>query len=369
MSRAALAEMTGLNKTTVSSLVQELIGQRYLCELGHSAPGSGRPAVLVSLNPSAGFILAAEIDCDQLVVVRSDFGGQITWRGKHGMSENKGQEAAADRLLALLRSACQAGIADQKLLGVALGVPGLVDIASGTLVFAPNLHWENVPLGRILASAFDAPILVDNEANLAAVGEHYLGSAQGCDEVLFISAGIGLGAGILHEGRLCRGATGLAGEVGHMTMNPDGKACACGNRGCWETLAGEGPLLAAVRRAGGTQTTLAAVVAAVADGDTAAIAAIDELGQQLGIGIASLVNALNPELVVIGGRLSSAASLFLPVLRQEVRRRALRWNGSVVRIELAEHGPDACIMGGIASVLQGVLARPGAVLAGQVVGM
>jgi glucokinase-like ROK family protein len=260
------------------------------------------------------------------------------------------------------------------LLGVAVGVPGLVDQASGTLLFAPNLRWKDIPLRAILESAIHAPVFVDNEASLAALGEHYFGAAQNHKEVLYISAGVGLGGGVVHDGLLFSGVTGFGGEFGHMTMDPDGELCNCGNRGCWETqvsqraifntiktsiASGQTSLLLDLTHGDLEQLNIPLVVAAVQAGDPVARAALDKVGHYLGIGIACLVNALNPELIVFGGILSLASEFLLPLVEEELQRRALPWNRDATQLVVARHGADACMMGGVAKVYQEVLAEPG----------
>jgi glucokinase-like ROK family protein len=378
VSRAALAEMSGLNKTTVSSLVQELIDQRFIEEFGLNSAGAGRPAILLRLNPSAGTIVAAEVDVDVLSVIRTNFAAEITWRHREAIGSEMGQQAILDRLLALLSEATpSAGSADGALLGIAVGVPGLVDQETGMVHFAPNLGWVEVPLRSLLWERFGCPVYVDNESNLAALGEHYFGVAQGYENVLFLSLGVGLGGGIIQDGKLNRGASGFSGEFGHMTIDPEGLPCNCGNHGCWETLVStaavfrnlrQARLLEASRSRGDESPsyepvdellTLPAVLAAARGGDPAAVQALREVGRHLGIGVASLVNALNPDLVVLGGRLSAAGEFLLPVAAAELQGRALRWNAEATQVVLARHGADACVMGGVAAVTQAVLAEPG----------
>jgi glucokinase-like ROK family protein len=374
ISRAALAEITGLNKTTVSSLVSELIENQFVHEVGLESGGVGRKAMLLKLDPAAGCIVSGEIGVDFISVIAADFASEIVWRHQTRIDPTMGQEAIAERAVALLQQGVTGGLcACSTLLGVALGLPGLVDQPTGTLLFAPNLGWRDVPVRSILEQTFDAPVFVDNEANLAALGEHYFGAAQGYEEVLYISAGVGLGGGVVHDGQLCRGVTGVAGELGHMTMDPCGELCNCGNRGCWETLVSQRALFRQVRQAmdaGQTSQLSEAVngdfsrltVPLVADaaraGDAVAREAFEAVGHSLGIGVASLVNALSPELVVFGGILSLAWEFLLPAVQEEMQQRALRWNREATQVVLARHGFDACVMGGLAMVLQDILREP-----------
>jgi glucokinase-like ROK family protein len=318
--------------------------------------------------------VSCEIGVDFISVVCTDFAPDIIWRHQESIDPTDGKRAIIDRALISLRKAVNAGNASGgTVLGLGVGVPGLVDQASGTLLFAPNLGWRDVPLGTLLQDSLDAPIFVGNEANMAALGEHYFGAARGYDEVLYISAGVGLGGGLVHGGRVFNGVTGFAGEFGHITMDPEGELCNCGNRGCWETQVSQQALFRHVRQAikegqssklsemnGSTleRLTVPMVAEAAHDGDAVALEALSQVGSHLGIGIASLVNVLNPELVVFGGILSVAGEFLLPAVNEELQRRALRWNREATEVVLAEHGFDACVMGGVAMVYQAILAEP-----------
>jgi glucokinase-like ROK family protein len=374
ISRAALAETTGLNKTTVSSLINELINRQFVKEIGFSTPSSGRPAIQLKLNPTIGYIISCEIGVDFILVICTDFAPKIIWRHEEQIDPTIGQRAILDRALSILHEAIKiGGPACGTLLGMAVGVPGLVDQATGSLLFAPNLGWKDLPIRSILQESFDVPLFVDNEANIAALGEHYFGIAQGYDEVLYISAGVGLGGGIVHGGRLFSGVTGFGAEFGHMTLDPDGEACKCGNQGCWETQVSQQALFREIWRrldqgensklsdmTGGRRSllTVPLIVNAARVGDAVALDALEMIGRNLGIGIASLVNALNPELVVFGGILSLAGEFLMPVIERELNQRALRWNREAMQLVLAKHGFDACVIGGVAAVYQAILAQP-----------
>lgn len=385
--RAQLAEITGLNKTTVSSLISELIAQEFVQESAESVSAringrTGRPAVMLELNPAAGCAIAAEVGVDFLSVAVANFTSEVIWRQTERTRHLQGQQAIIDRLLALLRIAVQQGLAaTHRVLGIAVGVPALVELDHGSVIFAPNLNWQDVPLGSILRAAFDLPIFLDNEANLAALAETQYGAARNHGNVLYISAGVGLGGGIVRDGHIYRGVSGFAGEFGHMKVEAGSemsaslgreRVCGCGSTGCWETYVSERALYAHIARqvsAGQpsllawavqpgsaedspTALTVPLVVDAAQAGDAVAMAALDDIGHALGAGIATLVNALNPELVVLGGSLSLAGEFFLPAIESELGQRALFWNRCAARVAIAEHRFDACVMGGIATVIQ-----------------
>ncbi|MFN2126453.1 MAG: ROK family protein [Anaerolineales bacterium] len=378
VSRAQLAEMTGLNKTTVSSLVQELIDRQFVREVGLETSGSrrrvGRLAMMLTLNPEAGFIVSSEIGVDFMRVICTNFAPEIIWQCNEKILSNTSQQQIIDHVLALMLNAEIEGRKfSNSFLGVSVGVPGLVDQNSGSLLFAPNLKWHDVPLRQILEEIFEAPVVVDNEASIAALGEYYYGAAQGYEEILYISAGVGLGGGIVHEGRMFNGVTGFGTEFGHMTMDPDGELCNCGNYGCWETQVSQEALFRYITKAisrgsfssltektkGDPELmTVPIVVEAANGGDELALEALNEIGIYLGIGIASLVNILNPDLVVFGGIISLAAEYLLPVINDILDQRALKWNRNATRVVSAQQGLDACVMGGVAKVYQAILAEP-----------
>lgn len=381
ISRIELARLTGLNKATVSSLINELINNQFIREVGAGAAKSaGRRSVLLDINPARGCIVSGEIGGDFISVICTDFTAAIIWRQRAEVSRGTSQTAIIARTVEMLRQAITAGTAQAGApLGLALAVPGLIDRNNGTLLFAPNLGWENIPIAEMLRRSFDTAIFVDNEATLAALGEQYFGAAKGYSEVLYISAGVGLGGGLVLNGNLYNGSAGFAAEFGHMTMEPQGEQCQCGNQGCWETQVSQAALFRyitdAMRQGRATiltettngraeRLTVAAVVAAASSGDTLALTALQKIGRHLGIGIASLVNALNPRLVVFGGVLSLAGDLLLPVVTEALHQRALHWNEETAQIVIARFGPDASVMGGVAKVFQTVLANPAQVVVG-----
>jgi len=375
IARAELVKLTGLNKATVSSLINELIANRFIQEIGAGkSNGVGRRTVLLDVNPARGCIISGEISADLISVICADFATEIIWRRTESLERGAGPEAVITHTVELLRAAQTAGAAaGAPLLGLALGVPGLVNLESGTLLYSTNLEWRDVPLQEILSRHFQTSIYVDNSATLAALGEQYFGVAEGHREVLYLNAGVGLGGGMVLEGRLYGGAAGFAGEFGHMTMDPEGELCKCGNRGCWETQVSQAALFRLIRQAVESgaasqltelvndrpdQLTVRLVAEAARAGDAVALAALHKVGRDLGIGIASLINALNPELVVFGGTLSEAADLFMEMVRDEARGRALYWNHKTARIEIARYEADATLMGGVARICQSVLANP-----------
>ena len=373
LSRAGLAELTGLTRPTVSSLVKELIEQGFVREVGFEAGPLGRPSISLEFDPQAGYILGAEIGVDFISVILTDFSAEILWHGRESTDPLAGQETVLAQASALIKTASQKAPAGSRILGLGLGVPGLVDEEKGELLFAPNLGWRDLSLRSLLETQFEFPVFVDNEANLAALGESIFGAARQVAFVLFVSAGVGLGGGIVLNGQVIKGASGFSGEFGHMTIDPQGLRCNCGNTGCWETLVsqwavfrrieeavqrGEISLIGMQSAGGQERLTVERVIEAARAGDQVVLYALQETGRYLGIGLASLINALNPEMVVFGGALSAAYEYLLPTIHKEIQKRALRWSFHGVNVVPARYGKDACPVGGVASVYQRILSNP-----------
>jgi glucokinase-like ROK family protein len=374
LSRAQLAGITGLNKTTVSSLVRELIARQFVREIGFDSSGAGRPAVLLELNPDAGCIIGMEIGVDFILAILTNFKAQVLWRYREDTDQAEGQETILAKALDVGRQAFAVGGSPHSpVLGIGIGIPGLVDISSGTLLFAPNLKWHDVPLREIFSREFDVPAFVDNDANVAALGESYFGAAQGSKDFVYLSIGVGLGGGIVLDGQLYRGIGGYAGEIGHMTITSDGERCNCGNCGCWETLVSQTAVVHRVRKAveAGNASrvsqlaegrleriSIPVIVEAAEEGDEVARQALEETGDYLGIGIANLINAFNPELIIFGGVMSLASAYLLPAIEKTLEGRSLAWPRRMARVMASSYGPDACVMGGVALVLHDILSKP-----------
>jgi len=374
LSRADLAAITGLNKTTVSSLMGELMEHDFVREIGPTTSSGGRPGVLLELNPGAGCIIGAEIGVGCLNVVLTDFRATISWRHQVQYDKSDDQRRVTNKLVALLRQAVrQSQHTGVRLLGIGIGIPGLVDVTSGTLIYEPNMGWRNVPLRQLIGAKLDVPIFVDNDANAAALGERYFGAAQDVDNFAYVVANIGLGAGLVMGGHIFQGASGYAGEAGHTTIDPDGPLCRCGNRGCWERLASQQALIERIQKAiqagqhssiedmakhNLDQITIQLILEAARGGDDVARRALEETGMYLGIGIANLVNTFNPSLVAFGGVLSLADEFLMPVIRQVVLERAMSGPREAAQILVSAFKSDACVMGGVALVLHDILSRP-----------
>ena len=379
ISRARLVEMSGLNKTTVGNLLAQLQKWGFVTASGISGAKRGRPGVLLEINADGGRLIGVEIGVGFVSVVVTDLKARTLWCRKVETAENEVFPSAQDpnqvmeQFEQLVHEAMRATEARGRVFGIGVGVPGLVDRATGVLLFAPNLGWKDMPLRDLWQSRFAVPVVVENEANAAALGEHMLGVAKQVDNFVYLSAGVGLGGGLFNEGKLQSGAGGFAGEIGHMTIEPNGPLCNCGNRGCWEMLVGPRAIVQQLRQAviekrapnllalcHGDPDTIQMdhILQAAAQGEPAVLSALNEVGRYLGIGIANLVNVLNPSLVVLGGVLSLAGPYILPCAQQELDARALATTRRNVRVVLSTFKFDACVEGGVALTLRAILNNP-----------
>jgi glucokinase-like ROK family protein len=379
LSRANLAALTGLNKTTISSLVEELMGRGLVHEVGLDNSRAGRPATLLDLDPQAGFIVGVALGVDFVSVILSNFAGQIEWRHLEKADPGQGLEENIGLTLRLVdRALAESRAREARLLGLGLATPGTVNVDEGVLIFSPNLQWYDVPYRQIFARHTGLLVLVDNDANAAAQAEYLFGAARGVQNFVSVFAGVGVGGGLFLNGELYRGAGGFAGEIGHTNFMVDHyrRPCRCGSRGCWETSVAQDAVVERMRTrlAVGRNSqvsklmaeqnaplTLSLIVQAARAGDAQALEALTETGSLLGLGIANLVSIFNPEMVVVGGPLSEAGDCLLPPIQEAVESTTLPEIGEQVRILLSAFGADASVVGAAALVLQRILSNPSSV--------
>jgi predicted NBD/HSP70 family sugar kinase len=367
LSRAQLAKLTGLNKTTVSSLVAELIERGVVTESGvMDVHRRGRPAQMLELDDGSIAALGLEIDVDYLAVCVCDLRGAVRYRSSIG---HDNRDSPLARVFEKLAALAAGALAECELLGLTpigagVSLPGTVEDETGRLVHAPNLGWNELPVGEILRDALGDPafpIRVGNDANLAALGELESGALRGVGHALLIYGNIGIGGALIVDGAIFPGSDGFAGEIGHMPLRPfDGEECRCGGRGCLETIAGQEAI---ARRVGieGARSETASPPALVAErartGDPEVLAALDEVAEMLGICVAAAVSLINPRRVVLGGALGTISPWLLPGARTalEQRRTVVPTDVEIVGSEL---GDEAAIRGGAALVLHSVLNDP-----------
>jgi predicted NBD/HSP70 family sugar kinase len=361
-SRSELVARTGLTRTAIRALIGELVAGALLVEERRALAGApGRPSPLVRPKPAAVLVLALQVAVDSLAAALVGIGG--TPLELIRISRPRGH-FSVEEIVADLRDLTERLPVRRhrdQIVGVGVAMAGLVRRADGMVSRAPNLDWQDVPLGEKLAAVLDldVPIHLANEADLAAMAELRRGAARGADDLLLIWGEVGVGGGIIVDGVPLTGVAGYAGEIGHVSVNPNGRRCGCGATGCWETEIGEGALL---RRAGrpedGGADEVDALLADAAAGDSRAIDALDDVGRWLGIGLAGLVNVLNPRVIVLGGLFAQAYPFIDRALDRELDRMALRGPRGMVRVTPAGLGIDAPLVGAAELGLEPFLADP-----------
>jgi predicted NBD/HSP70 family sugar kinase len=364
LSRSELVARTGLTRSAIRGLIGEFVTAELVAEERAAPAGApGRPSPVVRPRPQQAVVLALEISVDSLAAAVVGLGGKTL---AHVRVDRPRGHFAVDEIVADLRELAEGVLTPARraaLVGVAVAVVGVVRRRDGFVSTAPNLGWRDVPLGDRLAAALglELPVRVANEADLGALVELRRGAARGADDVLFIQGEVGVGGGIIVDGQPLSGATGFAGEIGHMPVNPDGAACRCGSVGCWETEIGERALLVlAGRSPDGGRDAIDAVITDATAGDRVALDAIETVGRDLGLGMAGLVNMLNPRVVVLGGLFSRLHPFIADVIERQLDRYALAAPRALVRIAPAALGVEAPLLGAAEFAFEPFLADPAA---------
>ena len=292
-----------------------------------------------------------------------DRAGNILAKDRTATLANAGPEAVAGRISRLIRDLQALAVArGQKVTGIGLGVPGQLDPQNGIVVFSPNLRWHQVPIVDYLRHNTPLPIFIENDGNVAALGEQWRGAGRGSENMVMITIGTGIGGGLIINGRLYKGTNGSAGEVGHMVIDPNGPMCGCGRRGCLETLTSASAMVRMAREAidRGLVTDLSRpenleakdIVRSGQAGDGVAAEIIDRAAYYLGIGLGNLINLFNPDTIVVGGGVSKAGAILFDPMRRTALAWALKAPAGVVKIVPATLGNDAGCIGAAVLVLQ-----------------
>jgi predicted NBD/HSP70 family sugar kinase len=367
LTRQEIGTDAGLSPATVSNLVADLLAEGVIAEVGLEDSNGGRPRGLLQVNQDYGYVIGVDVGESAFLVELFDLG--LTLRARHlsatDMAVLDPQDAVTHVAGGIRSVIAQAGIEEGSILGVGVAVPGLVTRTEHAVVYGQSVGWDAVPVEAMLRDMISLPIFVDNGAKTLGQAEKWFGAARGTDDAIIVLLGLGLGACIVSNGEVYRGATSSAGELGHTTVAVGGRGCRCGAAGCLEAYVGAAAIAAryaelsggsAQCRPGGTNPQnpppgdLEEVVAALIDSrdrDPVSAKVLDEVVTYLGAGIANLVNLFNPERVVVGGWLGRALSdPLLPAIREAAKSNALRLPYSGVQIVKAELGQDAVALGG-----------------------
>ena len=363
-SRAQIAAETGLTRGTVSSLVSELIARDLLRETGEttSPRGVGRPGAALEVSDVVVGV-GLEVNVDYVAVSVEDLTGVVRYERRFNR-DNRGSAASVvlDRIGTAARDALDAAALEGlRPVGVTVAVAGLVEEASGAVVLAPNLGWVDLPVAAELEARLGLPVVVENESNLAALAEHWTGAAVGLDDFVCVFGEVGVGGGIVLGGRLFRGTHGFGGEFGHISVDPEGRACACGSRGCVETLVGQESIARAAGIspvAGRPRSLTDELVRRAEDGAPAVVHALDDAGRWLGVALASAFNLLDLQAVVLGGCFGPLAPWLADGVRATLEQRSLAARSGSFAVLPSAFGDGAAVRGAAALPLRRVLDAP-----------
>lgn len=365
ISRAELARQMYLTRSAISTIIDDLKGMGLVDEIETGPTTGGRRPILLAINPRFGYVVGIDMGATHLCLVVTDFSAHVLEEIEHPFSVADGPQSCLTQInhyLIDLLSRIDLNISQISAIG--MDVPGPVVAEAGVVSSPPIMPgWDGYPIRTHLEELWQVPVSIGNDAELGALGEWAYGAGRGESNLAYIKVGTGVGAGLLLDGRIYRGTTGCAGEIGHITIQENGPLCTCGNHGCLEAMAGGQAIARKAQEAikAGRRTQLSMitpekilavdVAAAAQRGDLLAQQIITEAGTYLGIAIASLVNLINPSMVVIGGGVSQLGDLLLEPIRKTVMDRSLHSAAKVVRITSAVLGRRASSMGAVVQTI------------------
>jgi glucokinase-like ROK family protein len=376
ISRIRIAQLTGLSTTTITNLVAELLEQGIVTrdEREPIQGGSvGRPRIPLRLVPSARYAVGVHIGVGNIRVTVANLFGQLQIYLVLSHELQAPAEGVLDRVADLIGQAItEAGIDREQLVGVGVGASGLVDPRTGVNVLAPNLNWQNLPIGDIISQRLRMPVCVDNNVRAMALAEAMFGAAQDVNTLAFVYARIGVGAGFVVGGEVYRGSQAGAGEIGHITIIPAGGVpCRCGNTGCLETLVSEPEIVRlaqtlaarhpdsvlAAKLADPTQPAIDQIFEAARAGDRESVSMLQERARYMGIALANLVNVINPDIIIMGGLFATGHDLLLPQVEKTMRQRAFADLGRSVALRVITFGREVGMIGAAALALDAFFYR------------
>jgi predicted NBD/HSP70 family sugar kinase len=366
ISRAEIARRTGLSRSTVTEAVDALLPTGLIAETGTGPSLGGRPPIVLEFHDDAGCILGVDMGAAHLAVALTDLRGRVLeWQHRpHSVrSDPQGTRTLIIELCAKCLTARPGS--RRRLVGIGLAAPCPVD-ASHPERFSELVlpEWHGRSGLHVLSTRFKVPLFVDNDANLGALAERWWGAGRDVDDFAYVKVATGVGSGHFVRGQVYRGATGFAGEIGHMAIDPQGKPCMCGLRGCLATLVGAPALVERTRELedrhprsvlAGTRPTIESIEEAALAGDPLALQVVQEAAHHLGIAVAGLLNLMNPKLVILGGGLARLGDLVLEPLRDVIRNRTLVSSLAAAHVRTSELGPQSIAIGAATLVLDAAL--------------
>lgn len=339
ISRADISQHLGLTKGTVSSLVNELLSEHLCYETGPGESSGGRRPVMLLFNQKSGYSIGIDLGVNYILGVLSDLNGNIVNEKKLKLHKNTYTDTEINIKKVIRYLISNTPESTYGVVGIGIGVPGIVN-KQGKILLAPNLGWKNINLQEGIEKEFQLPVIIDNEANAGAYGEKFFGAGREFEDLIYISAGIGIGIGLIFNNELYRGKNGFSGEMGHMIIEVNGKKCSCGSNGCWELYASEKSLLTEAKRVLNSSITDEEVsleyLIELAQTNDEVANQFKQVGYYLGIGINNIINTFNPEQIIIGNRLAMAKEWLEESLLEVIESYTLKQHQENLTITFAE---------------------------------
>ena len=359
VSRPIIAKESGLTTSAVAEITKTLLQEGLILEGETLESTGGRPSKNLVLNKNARYAIGCDFDNNRVTTVMLDFTGQVVWQERREYpitSKESVLESIYDGITAAI-AACHLDI--HQILGIGISVPGLVDSKTGDIYFLTHYNMENVALHAYIQKKTGLPVYVLNDANAAALAEYSTGAGRQCKNMICVICRRGIGAGIILEGRLYQGTNGVAGEIGHQTVDINGPRCNCGNYGCLEMMSGTNAIVSRVKtklkQLNGSSyfqstsdfdnITLDDLVLAASAGDSMILSVFEEAGIYLGIGISSIINFFNPDCVILSGDLKKYYPYVKDTLLQTVKQKTMRFSASHCHIHMSEYGDNVTAIG------------------------
>jgi len=356
VSRKALADFTGLSPTATGAIVRELLKDQFIREVGEGESSGGRKPVILEINPDSYYAFGFDIDMSFIYTVVLDITGKVHYEEKWENRSSLSPEEAVDRIKRIYDTVVsRLKIKKDRILGVGVSIPGMLDITTRRIYLAPNLGWSNVDIKESLGQELGAPVYLDNEARCSAFCENWLGICRGVEDFVCINIESGIGAGIFVRGMIYRGFTGSAGEVGHISVDENGPRCKCGNVGCLETMASINAMAERYREMAvksnpdvsknTIEQNFEALLQGALEGDRACIRIFKEAAVSLGKAIGYLINAFNPQTIVIGKKFPRYANLVLDDIAKSAAKTALAHLAENCSIVPSSFGENSSALG------------------------
>ncbi|OGF46513.1 MAG: hypothetical protein A2452_01035 [Candidatus Firestonebacteria bacterium RIFOXYC2_FULL_39_67] len=358
ISRIELSRMTKLDAKTITNIVRVLFKQDLIEEKGFNESSGGRPSEKLSIKTSSNFCIGVDLGATHVTCAMVDMRGSVLYKDECEVSLNESKESVIKKIIFLIEK-CSRNTKKKYIRGIGMGLPGLFDRKKGVSVHAANLpKWKNVPVRNILSNKFDLPVYFEDCSRVMALGEMWYGKCKNIKDFIFLDIGYGIGCGIVNNSELQSGATNSIGEIGHIKVELNGKPCGCGSSGCLETVSSGMAIAREYKRRSGlnglSRLTAKDVLTRAYSGDATAKRIVSESGKYLGLAISHIINILNPDIVVVGGKLSKSGSVLLKPMKDAVEKYSYSGSLKGLKIVNSELGDDAGVLGASALVLRNI---------------